>query len=277
MIGYLRMMSHENLSPVTYYFRTVEYSTKEKNKAEGELETKINLNELLGKKIKIEFLNEIRCVSCGAITKKSFNSGACYKCFITLAENDLCILKPETCHFHLGTCREPEWGKTNCFKKHIVYLANTSGLKVGITKENPYHKRWVDQGAVEALPILETGSRFEAGKIEIEFAKYISDKTSWQKLISAPALSLDLMEKSKELFTQVNLEKTNSEYKKLSHNVTKIEYPILDYPKKKISLKLEANKPIEDILLGIKGQYLLFPNGGINLRSFEGYKISFSA
>ncbi|MCX7999097.1 MAG: DUF2797 domain-containing protein, partial [Leptospiraceae bacterium] len=138
-------------------------------------------------------------------------------------------------------------------------------------------KRWVDQGAVEALPILETGSRFEAGKIEIEFAKYISDKTSWQKLISAPAPSLDLMEKSKELFTQVNLEKTNSEYKKLSHNVTKIEYPILDYPKKKVSLKLEANKPIEDVLLGIKGQYLLFPNGGINLRSFEGYKVSFSA
>lgn len=273
MLGYLRMMKHENLEPVTYYFRILEYSNKEKNKATGEKESTLKLNDLLGRKIKLEFLNEIRCVTCGAITKKSFNSGSCYRCFITLAENDLCILKPETCHFHLGTCREPEWGKSHCFKNHIVYLANTSGLKVGITKEKPYSNRWVDQGAVQALPILETESRFDAGKIEVEFAKYIPDKTSWQKLISSEAPSIDLKSKLKELMNLVNLEKTESKFTFLSHDVTKISYPILEYPKKKVSLKLDPQKPIEDRLVGIKGQYLLFENGAINLRSYEGYLV----
>ncbi len=277
MQGYLRMMRHENLEPVSYYFRVLEYSNKQKNKASDEKETTLKLNDLLGKKIKLEFLNEIRCVNCGAITKKSFNSGSCYKCFITLAENDLCILKPETCHFHLGTCREPEWGKSHCFKKHIVYLANTSGLKIGITKENPYSNRWVDQGATEALPVLETESRFEAGKIEVEFAKYISDKTSWKKLISCEPPKIDLIGKLDELMNLVNLEKTNSKYTLLSHNVTKISYPILDYPKKKVSLKLDPQKPIEDKFVGIKGQYLLFENGAINLRSYEGYLVKLSA
>jgi hypothetical protein len=67
----------------------------------------------------------------------------------------MCILKPEQCHYEAGTCREPEWGLAQCFKPHYVYLANSSGIKVGITRESQIPIRWIDQGAVQALPIMK--------------------------------------------------------------------------------------------------------------------------
>lgn len=274
--GYLRMLEHREISPVLYEFVVVKYSKLEKAQASEENQEKISLNQFVGKTIQLTFSGEIRCINCGAITKKSFGGGACYKCFITKAEFDLCILKPENCHFHLGTCREPEWGQKHCFKKHVVYLANTSGLKVGITKENPFTKRWVDQGAVAALPILEVNSRLEAGLVEVKFAKYISDKTSWQKIISSTPVEIDLIEKSQELFSYINLDKLKINYQKINDKkIYNIQYPILEYPTKKISLKPDPQKPIEGKLLGIRGQYLLFPQGALNVRTYEGYKVSF--
>ncbi len=267
-MAYARMLSHSGLSPVEYSFVTVDYEVKGKKEAKGEKKTAIPLNSAIGKKISLVFTGEIRCVSCGAVTKKSFNQGACYKCFITLAENDMCILRPDTCHFHQGTCREPEWGKMNCFKKHSVYLANTSGLKVGITKENPVSKRWVDQGAVQALAIYETESRLEAGLVESEFAKFISDKTSWQKMISGNPEKLDLKKEFQKLTEKVKLDKKLTS---LSANETEILYPVQDFPKKKVHKKFEAGTAQSDILVGIKGQYLLFATGVMNVRNYEGY------
>ncbi|MCB1179159.1 MAG: DUF2797 domain-containing protein [Leptospiraceae bacterium] len=265
------MMVHSGLDPVNYEFEVVNYKEVKKRNAFGEIEIRIPLNELIGKKIKLEFSGEIRCVNCGTISKKSFGQGNCFKCFMNLASNDMCILRPEDCHFHLGTCREPEWGKKNCFKSHIVYLANTSGLKVGITKENPHSKRWVDQGAVEAIPIYEVESRIDAGKIEVEFAKFISDKTSWQKMIAGPPPQIDLLKSLKELKTKVNLKAKVEKFKELKiGKSTKINYPVEKYPSKKKSLKPDKDLPIEDIVVGIKGQYLLFENGVINLRSQAG-------
>ena len=81
---------------------------------------------------------------------------------MNLASNDLCIMRPETCHHHLGTCREPEWGLQNCFKKHTLYLANTSGIKVGITKENPVTKRWVDRDRQESRSPCTTSTKTAA-------------------------------------------------------------------------------------------------------------------
>lgn len=265
---YARMLSHSGLSPVEYSFVTVDYEVKGKKEAKGEKKIALPLNSAIGKKISLVFTGEIRCVSCGAVTKKSFNQGACYKCFITLAENDMCILRPDTCHFHQGTCREPEWGKAQCFKKHSVYLANTSGLKVGITKENPVSKRWVDQGAVQALAIYETESRLEAGLVESEFAKFISDKTSWQKMISGNPEKLDLKKEFQKLTEKVKLDKKLTP---LSVKETEILYPVQDFPKKKVHKKFEAGTAQSDILVGIKGQYLLFETGVMNVRNYEGY------
>jgi hypothetical protein len=248
-------------------------TTTKINKSEvKEYNSEFTVNSLLGKKIRLLFSEEIRCVNCGRITQKSFNQGSCYTCFMKLARNDMCILKPEICHHHLGTCREPEWGLANCFMKHTLYLANTSGVKVGITKENPVSKRWVDQGAMYALPIIEFQSRRDSGLVETALAKYIADKTFWQKMIGSDSIEIDLLQKKAELLSKINLDELVKDYKLLNDTeITQIKYPILKYPPKKFSYKPNKTKPIEDILIGVKGQYLLFEKGVINLRSFSGY------
>jgi hypothetical protein len=286
--GYLRMMEHEGLNPVKYKWSYATYSDEatgkktDKCKAAEQL-TDFHINEWVGRKITLSSNGKIRCTNCGRPSKKSFGQGACYVCFTTKAENDMCILKPETCHFHKGTCREPEWGKTNCFKKHTIYFANSSGLKVGITKENPVSNRWVDQGARFGLPILEVDSRFAAGILEHYLANFLPDKTSWQKLVQGDPPDFDLAREKdkflKHLATKdFELEDESGKTKTLKWNplsenmITKITYPILSYPKKVKSLKLSETESISDTLVGIKGQYLLFENGVINIRSYGGYQ-----
>lgn len=275
MEGFLRMLQHEGTQEVRYTLVLVNYKNSFPIKELSEISTETQVLELSGlqnKRIRLVSNGMIRCLHCATSIKKSYNQGYCYNCFLKLARNDLCILKPEMCHFHKGTCREPDWGKQNCFQKHTVYLANSSGLKVGITKEKPITNRWVDQGAVEGLAIIETNSRLDAGLIECEFKKYISDKTSWQKMISSKPDSIDLEKSKNELFKKIDKNKLPKEIKILT-NSKKIElsYPISQYPSKKKSLKLQKDEAIEDIFLGVKGQYLLFQNGGLNIRSHAGY------
>ncbi|HEY5141320.1 MAG TPA: DUF2797 domain-containing protein, partial [Methylococcales bacterium] len=143
----------------------------------------IVLNPLIGKPIKLTYTGHIFCVHCNRSIKKSFNQGYCYPCFIALAQCDMCIMKPETCHYEAGTCREPDWGLAFCFQPHIVYLANSSGIKVGITRKTQIPTRWLDQGAVQALPVFKVQSRYAAGLIEVAIAKHVSDKTSWQQML----------------------------------------------------------------------------------------------
>lgn len=279
MNGYLRMLSHAGINPVEYKFTLAKYKNLEDKKLKhyeyDEIHSEYNLNSLLDKKIKLTFNEEIRCVDCGRLTKKSFNQGSCYSCFLNLASNDMCILKPETCHYHSGTCREPGWGKENCFKKHTLYLANTSGVKVGITKENPITKRWVDQGAMFAIPVMEFENRRDSGLMEIEFGKFITDKTSWQGMISKDSDEKDLFKIRDSLLEKVNPEKLNIPFKMIENpEQIKIDYPIKSYPKKKVTLKPDKLHPIEDTLIGVKGQYLLFKNGVINIRSYGGYYVT---
>ena len=112
------------------------------------------LNPLIGRMIKLSYLGKISCVHCGRDTNKSFSQGYCYPCFQKLAQCDSCIMSPEKCHYDAGTCREPIWGDEFCMQDHIVYLANSSGIKVGITRASQVPIRWIDQGAIQALPIM---------------------------------------------------------------------------------------------------------------------------
>ncbi|WP_411823067.1 DUF2797 domain-containing protein [Leptospira sp. 'Mane'] len=293
MIGYVRMMEHEGLAPVGYKWCYATYTDEATGKKPEKSEPIENLsdfflNSWIGKKIHLSTNGKIRCVDCGKLTSKSFNQGSCFQCFSTKACNDLCIMRPETCHHHKGTCREPEWGDTNCFKKHTVYFANSSGLKVGITKENPVSNRWVDQGARFAVPLMEVESRREAGIIENYLSGFLPDKTTWQKMVAGDPPEMDL-KKEKEKFLR-HLEKQSFEMEMktgkkkeiawksdLSEKIVEIQYPIVSFPKKIKSYKLDESNPIEDILVGIKGQYLLFENGVINIRSYSGYQTSLYA
>ena len=137
-------------------------------------EQEVALNPLLGETVRLTFSGEIHCVACGRKTKKSFNQGYCYPCFQSLAQCDLCIVKPELCHYAQGTCREPEWGEAHCMQPHYVYVA-----KVGITSDSG----WMDQGAVQALPIFRVQSRYQAGLLEVIFKQHIADRTNWQRML----------------------------------------------------------------------------------------------
>ena len=240
----------------------------------------VPLNHLIGKPITLTYTGTINCVHCGRKTSKRFNQGYCYPCFTTLAQCDLCIMKPETCHFEQGTCREPDWAQTHCMQPHIVYLANTSGLKVGITRKSQLPTRWIDQGAVQALPIIQATSRFHVGLIENELKKQVSDRTSWQKMLKGEIPEIDLLQARDQILGQT-LDTLNEIGKRfgeqswavLTENPVNINYPVIEHPKKCKSFNFDKHNEVSGQLMGIKGQYLIFDTGVINIRKFGGYEV----
>jgi len=244
-------------------------------------EQRIALNPLLGQSIKLRYTGRIRCVHCHKAIKKSFNQGYCYPCFTKLAQCDMCIMKPETCHYAAGTCREPEWGVAFCFQPHIVYLANSSGIKVGITRQTQVPTRWIDQGAVQALPIFKVQSRYQSGLLEVALAKYVSDKTSWQQMLKAQAESIDLCAKRDELLAlcQPEIAQITEQFGSAaiqllsSEQPIEITYPITTYPGKVKSFNFDNQAEVAGVLQGIKGQYLLLDTGVLNIRKFTGYEL----
>ena len=193
----------------------------------------IELNPLIGKQISLHFSGTIACKHCGKVTKKSYSQGYCYPCMAKLAQCDLCIMKPETCHFHLGTCREPEWGEKNCMVDHYVYLANSSGLKVGITRHTQLPTRWIDQGACQALPIFKVSTRLQSGLVETALAEFISDKTNWRAMLKGEPAPIDLKAKAEELIPEISMRLSQLRLKfgsdavqELNENVQEIHYPV---------------------------------------------------
>lgn len=232
----------------------------------------LEMNSLIGKKIEIFFTGQINCIECDAKTKKSFQ-GFCYPCFMSLPQADMCVVKPEKCHFHLGTCRDEEWGKSHCMIPHTVYLANSSGLKVGITREKTPVTRWMDQGAVEAIVLGTTKSRLDSGKVETAIKAHVSDKTNWRKMLKGESDDVDLAEQRSEFLKHVP---AGVEFEASEGGTTKISYPVEVYPEKIKSFNLDKDPTIKGTLNGIKGQYLIFDTGVINLRKYSGYKLKFT-
>jgi hypothetical protein len=241
----------------------------------------IPLNSLVGKKVSLKFTGTINCCNCNKSTKKSYGGGYCYPCTIKLAECDMCILKPELCHFEKGTCREPEWGKTNCMIDHYVYLANSSGLKVGITRHTQIPTRFMDQGAIEALPIMKVTTRYHSGLVEKLLSSELKDKTDWRKMLKGEKVDLDLYEERDNVFETFGDELDRLEDKMQGAGITflereeiiKIDYPVNIYPEKVSSMSFDKTPLISGVLNGIKGQYLIFDNGVINIRTHTGYQI----
>ena len=226
------------------------------------------MNPLIGQTVRLEYLGEIRCVSCGRKTKKSFSQGHCFPCMRKLASCDGCIVRPETCHYAAGTCREPEWGETHCLIPHTVYLSNTGGTKVGITRGGNEMIRWVDQGASQALPIFTVPERLISGQVETQLKAHISDKTNWRKMLSGEPEMVDLHQLRDALLENVSA--LGYTPRSDAETVT-IRYPVQQYPEKVKSLDIEKLGTIEGKLWGIKGQYLIFDVGVINVRKYTGY------
>ena len=234
----------------------------------------VDMNALVGKPIELTFSQRITCSNCGNRTNKSFSQGYCFPCARSLARCDMCIMKPETCHHHLGTCREPEWGLANCFSSHVVYLANSSGIKVGITRKTNTPGRWIDQGAVSALPILEVKTRLDSGKIEIALKSYVADKTNWRTMLKNEVEDVDLELKRNELLAEIPSLIHELQAIPIKDETINISYPVLKYPTKIVSLNFDKTPSISGVLQGIKGQYLLLDGGVLNLRKFSSYHLA---
>lgn len=243
------------------------------------------LNELLGHRLSMEYLGEIHCCHCGRKTKKSFNQGYCYPCFRKLPQCDSCIVSPEKCHYHQGTCRDPAWGEQFCMTEHIVYLANSSGLKVGITRASQVPTRWIDQGASQAMAFIRVSTRQQSGFLEVLFKEFVNDRTNWRAILKGPAESLDLLTSAHDLLA-MNASRITELQEQFgiqaiqpveSSTVLAIDYPVLEYPTKVTSQSFDKQTLIEGTLLGIKGQYLLLDTGVINIRKHTAYQVRVTA
>ncbi len=235
---------------------------------------KVDMNALIGREIRIQYSGQIHCVHCQKITKKSFSGGYCYPCSQKLAEADMCILKPETCHFSKGTCRDENWAQSHCMKPHYVYLSNSSGLKVGITRESQIPTRWIDQGAISAIPVFRVKDRLQSGLIEVLMKDYVSDKTNWRKMLTNDIEDIDLETARNGIVDSIEQElEAFDDVEFLEDDPIFLEYPVEVYPQKILSLSLEKTPTILGTLQGIKGQYLLLDTGVFNVRKHNGYSV----
>ena len=248
-------------------------------------EQEVALNPYLGQRIALQYLGTINCCYCGRLTKKSFNQGYCYPCFRRLAQCDSCIISPEKCHYYEGTCREPEWADDHCMQEHFVYLANSSGVKVGITRGSQMPTRWIDQGAVQAMPVIRVKTRQQSGLAEVIIKQHITDRTQWQRMLKGQVEELDLAAIWKGLQPLVM-----DEVKQLQHDhglqaiqvleqaeSVAIRYPVTEYPSKVKAHNFDKQDRVEGVLMGIKGQYLMLDTGVINVRKFTAYQVEFLA
>jgi len=238
-------------------------------------EEKVPLNEWLGKELTVSFLGTRNCIACGRKTNKTFNSGYCYPCFTKLPENDLCIVKPHECHFDKGTCRDPQFGEAHCMIPHYVYLALSSDVKVGLTRKNNQLKRWVDQGAVRAIPIAEVPTRRMAGELEVHLSQYLPDKTNWRKMLKGEVTEVDLLAMREEVYGYFPEE--FKPFQLREDEWIDITYPILESLNKITSFSLDKQESITGRLIGVKAQYLIFDNGVFQARKHAGYQVKVTA
>lgn len=258
--GVLTKMITENDQPVRYYL---------------EMEHDIlAMNQLLEKELEISF-EKYQCLSCGQ-DKKIFRQGFCYDCFYEQPQAGDWVIRPELSQAHLGIAdRDLAFEKKVQLQPHVVYLANSSEVKVGVTRKSQIPTRWIDQGAHEAIEIVEVPNRYLAGITEVALKEHISDKTNWQKMLKNDVTDEDLEAVRKSLLGFIPEEVKEFIIDKSVE--VHIDFPVLQYPSKVKSLNLEKRSIYKGKLVGIKGQYLLFEGGTVfNIRNHEGFVVKMS-
>jgi len=232
----------------------------------------MSANNLIGKKLSFIWSGYVFC-SCGKKMKKFYRQNFCYDCFWNSPEASPSIFKPELCQAHLGIEeRDLDWEKKFQLQPHVVYLSISSGVKVGVTRKNSIETRWIDQGAVEGIVLAETPNRYLAGKLEVSLKQYLNDKTSWMKMLKGEINSIDLIQKKKDIINLISDEFQS--YIVKENDLKKIAFPIQENPKKIKSISLEKENLLEDELIGIKGQYLIFKSNNVfNVRRHTGFAV----
>ncbi|WP_321348023.1 DUF2797 domain-containing protein [uncultured Draconibacterium sp.] len=231
----------------------------------------IDMNTLIGKEISMRFDGQINCISCGKKTKTSFNQGFCYNCLQTAPEASESIIRPELSKAHLGIARDMEWAEKHDLIDHFVYLAVSSALKVGVTRGHQIPTRWIDQGASYAIKIAKTPNRHIAGVIEVFLKNHFTDKTNWRPMLKNEVLKdFDLAAEKERITNLLPLEL--QKYIDEENEVTKINYPVEQFPVKIKSIGFDKLPEVTGTLAGIKGQYLIFDDSRVlNIRKHNGY------
>lgn len=258
--GVLTKMQTEWQSPVQYYL-VFDNSF-------------LNLNQLLDRELNLTFQG-YQCLNCGK-KKKIFRQGFCYDCFSSSASAGDWIMKPELSTAHLDIeDRDLAYEKKVQLQPHIVYLAMSSEVKVGVTRKTQVPTRWIDQGAVAAIPIVEVPNRYLAGITEVALKDHFADKTNWRKMLQNEVPSFDLIQQ-REAVADLLAPEVRPYFDQTTPEIYNIQYPVLQYPKTVKSLNLDKTPEFSGVLKGIKGQYLLFEDGTVfNVRTYEGYVVHF--
>ena len=256
--GVLTKMQTEFANPIQYYL-VFENSF-------------LSLNQLLDKSVEINFTG-YQCLNCGK-KKKIFRQGFCYDCFMSSAAAGDWIMKPELSTAHLDIeDRDLAYEKQVQLQPHIVYLALSSEIKVGVTRKTQVPTRWIDQGAVQAIPIVEVPNRYLAGITEVALKEHYADKTNWQKMLKNEVPQVDLVAEKLKLERLIPGEVQEFFYKD-KEDLYELHYPVLQFPSKVNSLNLDKSPNFTGKLIGVKGQYLMFEDGTVfNIRTFEGYVV----
>lgn len=228
----------------------------------------INMNQLLDKTISIQFVG-YQCLNC-ALDKPIFRQGFCKSCFFDIPQAADWIMRPELSTAHLDQeDRDLDYEKRVQLQPHIVYLANSSNVKVGVTRKSQVPTRWIDQGAHEAIEIVEVPNRYLAGITEVALKSFVADKTNWRTMLKNEIVDENLVEWRDRL--RASLPEEAAEYYIASNQETHIDFPVLKYPEKPKSLNLIKTPNYQGVLKGIKGQYLIFEDDTVfNIRSNEG-------
>ena len=235
----------------------------------------LNVNQLLNQKIEISFLG-YECLNCHK-KKKIFRQGFCYDCFYSSPAVGDWIMKPELSTAHLGIQdRDLVYEEKVQLQPHIVYFALSSEVKVGVTRKSQVPTRWIDQGAEKAIAIVEVPNRYLAGITEVALKNHYSDKTNWRKMLTNDISDIDLIAEKMKVESWIP-DEAKAFFKTEKNNLVKMIYPVIEYPKKINRLSLEKTTSFSGILMGIKGQYLIFDDGTVfNVRSNEGFVVALS-
>lgn len=241
-----------------------------------QLDSDIAMNELIGQEIRMNHTGRIICSNCGKQTKSSFGQGFCFPCFQSAPQAAPCIINPELCRAHLGEGRDIEWELAHHNQPHIVYLALSDSVKVGVTRANQAVTRWIDQGASQAIVLAETQNRYEAGVIEVALKAHMTDKTNWQRMLKNEInTAVDLIEEKGRVEELLPFDLRD--FISGNDEILEFVYPVISFPDKVKSVGFDKMPEVKGKLKGIKGQYLIFEdNSVINMRKHTSYEIEFA-
>ncbi|SFZ90859.1 Protein of unknown function [Flaviramulus basaltis] len=234
----------------------------------------INMNQLLDKNITIQFV-KYQCLNC-KLDKPIYRQGFCKSCFFDIPQAADWIMRPELSTAHLDQeDRDLEYEKKVQLQPHIVYLANSSNVKVGVTRKSQVPTRWIDQGAHEAIEIVEVPNRYLAGITEVALKDYVSDKTNWRTMLKNEIVDENLVEWRERLKQYIPNEA--KDYFIENNTETNLDFPVNKYPEKPKSLNIIKEQQYKGKLVGIKGQYLIFDDQTVfNIRANEGLVVNLS-